>query len=72
MRYVYSLRVFKQMDEHNRARIHYYSLFYTYTHARAAFIYSFIHYRCIDLKVQLITAVSAVFSKNIYQECVAR
>ena len=28
--------------------------------------------RCIDLKVQLITAVSAVLSQIIYQECVAR
>ena len=28
--------------------------------------------RCIDLKVQLINAVSAVLSQIIYQECVAR
>ena len=28
--------------------------------------------RYIDLKVQLITAVSAVLSQIIYQECVAR
>ena len=28
--------------------------------------------RCIDLKVQLITAVSAVLSQRIYHECVAR
>ena len=28
--------------------------------------------RCIDLKVQLITAVSAVLSQIIYRECVAR
>ena len=28
--------------------------------------------RCIDLKVQLITTVSAVISQTIYQECVAR
>ena len=28
--------------------------------------------RCIDLKVQLITAASAVLSQIIYQECAAR
>ena len=28
--------------------------------------------RCIDLKLQLITAVSAVLSQIFYQECVAR
>ena len=28
--------------------------------------------RCIDLKVQLITAVSAVLSPITYQECVAK
>ena len=35
-RYVFSLRVFKQMDAHTGARIH--KLFYTYKHA---FIHSF-------------------------------
>ena len=32
MRYVFSLRVFKQMDAHTRARFH--DLFYIYTRAR--------------------------------------
>ena len=93
MRDVFSLRVFKQMGAHTRARIH--SLFLTLTRSKTMFShdqilikpksYGHVHEsvsrnyvlavqccRCIDLKVQLITAVSAVLSQIIYQECVAR
>ena len=35
MRYVFSLRVFKQMDAHTRARIH--SFFVTLTHGKTMF-----------------------------------
>ena len=90
MRYVFSSRVFKQMDAHTHARIH--SFFLTLTRGKTMFShdqillnhksYGLLHNenmrllygvcRCIDLKVQLITAVSAVLSQIIYQEFVAR
>ena len=92
MRDVFSLRVFKQMGAHTRARIH--SLFLTLTRGKTMFShdqklifpksygmytisvsrkYVFaVRCRCIDLKVQLIPALSAVLSQIIYQECVAR
>ena len=105
MRYVFSLRVFKQMDAqshthvpafihyfthtHSRARI--YSLFLTLTRGKTMYShdqilinpksYGLVHdvcenmcllygvCRCIDLKVQLITAVSAVLPNHLPRMC---
>ena len=97
MRYVFSLRVFKQMDAHTRpAFINYFAHTHTSfillnTHGKTMFSqdqilvnpkgYGHVHDVCVK-KIcvcftvfavkQLITAVSAVLSQIIYQECVAR